>query len=441
MTTRAPIRVSIGGGKGGVGKSLVAVNLAASIASLGLETVLVDADLGAPNVHTLLGIDKPGPTLAALLDRRIARVEEALVGTHVPHLSVVPGSSVPGAANLGHQEKLKLVRQVRSIEADVVIVDVGAGATFNTIDLFSAAELRLVVATPELTSLHNAYCFLKASLVRELGALARSLGAQDAWIAAFDRGETSRTSAWIARLGESRPDIAERLRRHVAGYCARWIGNRVSTPAEQHAVFALSRLSREYLGIEAPVIANVPPSRSLQQSVSKRVPAVLSRDVEPAVVRAITAIAEHVASFQPHAAPRPPSDVAVVHSEPAAPHEAAVAAESTGDFASSLGSHLRSEERVPVNLPARIGLASGEHSGTVVDLSPHGVRVLSKAMPRRGDRVRIVVVHAGTVVTLDGEVRHTEHGSFGVRLDEDHAVRAGALMPGAPALVAQGGAP
>jgi flagellar biosynthesis protein FlhG len=437
MTTRAPIRVSIGGGKGGVGKSLIAVNLAASIASLGLETVLVDADLGAPNLHTLFGVEKPGPTLAALLDRRIARLEEALVGTNVPHLSLIPGSSVPGAANLGHQEKLKLVRQVRAIDADVVIVDVGAGATFNTIDLFSAAELRLVVATPELTSLHNAYCFLKASLVRELGALARSLGAQDAWIAAFDRGETSRTAGWIDKLAESRPDIAERLRAHVASYCARWIGNRVTNAAEQHAIFALSRLSREYLGIDAPVIANVPPSRAVSQSVARRVPAVLSRDVEPAVVRAITAIAEHVASFQPHAAPKPMTETEAHLGE-----VKTAETESPRDFASSLGPHLRSEERVPVNLPARVGLASGEHQGTVVDLSPHGVRVISKASVRRGERVRLVIVHAGSVVTLDGEVRHTERGSFGVRLDDDHAVRTGALMPGAAsAAVAHGGAP
>ena len=66
----------------------------------------------------------------------------------------------------------------------------------------------------------------------------------------------------------------------------------------------------------------------------------------------------------------------------------------------------------------------------------------SKATPRRGDRVRIVVVHAGTVVTLDGQVRHTELGSFGVRLDEDHAVRTGTLVPDAASpVMAHGGAP
>ncbi len=173
----SPIRVAVGGGKGGVGKSLVAVNLGVTLAAIGLRTVLVDGDLGTPTLHTLLGVDRIGPTMRALLDRKIGRLDEAMVGTGVPRLSLVAGTSLPGSANISHQEKLKLVRHVRAIDADVVIVDVGAGASFHTLDLFGAGDLRLIVATPELTSLQNAYCFLKAALTREVGAVTRAMGA------------------------------------------------------------------------------------------------------------------------------------------------------------------------------------------------------------------------------------------------------------------------
>lgn len=406
--SRSPIRVSVGGGKGGVGKSLVSVNLAASLAALGLRTVLVDGDLGSPNLHTLLGVSQVGPTLQALLDRRITRIEEALVATPIPRLSLVAGTSgLPGSANPSHQEKLKLLRHVATLDADIVVVDVGAGTAFNTLDLFTCADVRLVVATSELTSLQNAYCFLKSAALREIATLAKSEGALDAWTASFDRGETSRMSTWLQRLEQTRPMLVARMRAQLATFGARWVGNRVSSPADRHAVFALARLTKEFLGIDAPVLATLPSARALAESVQQRRPAVVGPGADSALVGVFALLAEHVATFE-----RPVRPERVVEDELVTPPP-----EEPDDFGAKLGAHTRRESRIDVHFPTRVRLPSGEHAGVVVDLSPGGARVLSSGRALPGDRVRIQVPRGAGHVTLDGTVRHAASGSFGVALD------------------------
>ncbi|MBN8614137.1 MAG: P-loop NTPase, partial [Deltaproteobacteria bacterium] len=296
---RAPITVSVGGGKGGVGKSIVSTNLACALAAAGVRTVLVDGDLGAPNLHTLLGVTHAGPTLHALLERRIERIEEALVATSVPRLSLVAGAGgVPGHANPSHQEKQKLLRQIASLDADVVVIDVGAGTAYNALDLFAAGQIRIVVATPELTSLQNAYVFTKAVALREIAALAKSEGKLEAWARAFDHGETSRMSRWLRRLEAEELALATRIRGYLGAPGTLLVGNRVGAPSERHALFALSRMAREFLELELPVVATLPNARSVIDSVQRRRPVVVGPDADPTLVRAFAQLAEHVVASE-----------------------------------------------------------------------------------------------------------------------------------------------
>lgn len=165
-TTGARV-ISFGGGKGGVGKSMLAGNVAVALAQSGLEVILVDADLGAANQHTLFGVDRPRKGLQDFLDRQVESLAEAASETQVPKLRLVVGTgAVPNAANIHHAQKLKLMRHIRGAEADVVVVDVGAGSSHNTVDFFDLGDARVLVATAQLTSIQNAYAFLKAAVLR-----------------------------------------------------------------------------------------------------------------------------------------------------------------------------------------------------------------------------------------------------------------------------------
>src|SRR5436305_10463695 len=83
--------IAIGGGKGGVGKSLLAANLGIYLAQLGRRTVLVDADLGGANLHTFVGVERPRVTLGDLFNRRVSRLEDCIVETAITGLGLLYG--------------------------------------------------------------------------------------------------------------------------------------------------------------------------------------------------------------------------------------------------------------------------------------------------------------------------------------------------------------
>ncbi len=402
---KSALRVSVGGGKGGVGKSLIALNLATSFASMGLETVLVDADLGSPNLHSLLGVTRVGPTLHALLDRRITRIEEAMIATAVPRLSLIPGASGHlGAANPSHQEKLKLIRQLTSVEADVLVVDVGAGTAYNVLDLYGLGEVRIVVATPELTSLQNAYVFLKSSLLREIASLAKDRGALELWTRCIDRSETSRMSAWLAKVSVEDPRLAGSLRELLGSRNTRLVGNRIASSADRHALFALTRLAREFLDLDVSLAVNIPSSAAMTESIGRRSPAVHGAPRDPSLVRAFESLAEQLLTMPRRPCPQESALDTVVAAE----------VEPPPGFASQIAARTRAHPRVRVDIPVRVGFAAaGEaREGRIVDLSLGGACVRSSASPQIGELVRLAVDGVGP--PLEGTVRHAAGGTFGV---------------------------
>lgn len=160
---------AIGGGKGGTGKSFVAANLGLHLASLDREVILIDADLGAPNLHTLLGIKPSHPDLGDFLTGAVPALEAAAVETPFRNLRLVKGTeNILFVANLAHYRKLRLLRQIRQLPTQNVILDLGTGSSFNTLDFFLSANPGVVVATPEPTAIENTYLFLKSCIMRVL---------------------------------------------------------------------------------------------------------------------------------------------------------------------------------------------------------------------------------------------------------------------------------
>jgi flagellar biosynthesis protein FlhG len=160
---------AIGGGKGGTGKSFVAANLGLHLASLDRDVVLLDADLGAPNLHTLLGLRPSHPDLGDFLTGAVPSLEAAAVATPYRNLRLIKGSeNILFIANVAHFRKLRLLRQVRQLATQNVILDLGTGSSYNTLDFFLSANPGVVVTTPEPTAIENTYLFLKSCIMRVL---------------------------------------------------------------------------------------------------------------------------------------------------------------------------------------------------------------------------------------------------------------------------------
>jgi flagellar biosynthesis protein FlhG len=268
--------ITIGGGKGGVGKSLVASNLALAMAQAGSRVVLVDCDLGAANQHVLFGIDRPNPGIQGLLDRKIASLQEGLTPTAHPKLHLVAGTGASvGAANINHGEKQRIIRHIRSLDADVVMVDVGAGVSFNVLDFFEIGTQRLLVITPQVTSIQTAYSFLKGAVMRTLQHLCEKSSELDLLTPAAKSGENEKVSQILARVRDRSPALGEAIDRVLGHFGAQIIGNQVFDSNQAGIFHAITRMIQDFLGITVPIIGTVRASRRIRESVNLRKPMML----------------------------------------------------------------------------------------------------------------------------------------------------------------------
>jgi flagellar biosynthesis protein FlhG len=166
---------AIGGGKGGVGKSLFTLLLGDSLAQLGNKVILVDADLGGSNLHTFAGIRYPRYTLADFIGRRVESMDEVVVETPINNLKLICGADdILGIANPKYTQKTRLLNHLKNLDADFILLDLGAGVSFTTMDFFLYAPNKIVVITPQATSIQNGYGFIKASLYRKLHRIFRT---------------------------------------------------------------------------------------------------------------------------------------------------------------------------------------------------------------------------------------------------------------------------
>lgn len=149
----------IASGKGGVGKTCLAIGLAQALAEGGARTALVDGDLGLANVDVQLGVT-PARDLGHVLTGACT-AEQALT-PHPAGFALLPGrSGAAGLASLGAEGLDRMVALLRALPVEELVLDLGAGLSLAQRRLAAAADLLLVVVTEEPTSLTDAYAVLK----------------------------------------------------------------------------------------------------------------------------------------------------------------------------------------------------------------------------------------------------------------------------------------
>ena len=161
--------IAVGGAKGGVGKSMLAANLAVGLALLGQKVVLADLDLGGADVHLYTGVKSLARTWNDFLDKKVDSLEEILTPTAFKGLSLIGGdSSRLGSANLPFSQKQKIMRHLKELETDFLVVDLGGDTTYNGLDFFLLADQKIVVSGTEPASVLDSYTFVKVVFNRFL---------------------------------------------------------------------------------------------------------------------------------------------------------------------------------------------------------------------------------------------------------------------------------
>lgn len=159
----------IGGGKGGSGKSFLTSNLGISLARQNKKTLLIDVDLGAANLHTLIGLHQPEKCLSDFINKKVKTLEETVIKTSIPNLFLISGArNNLDIANLAYAQKMKVLRAISRLPYEYILLDIGAGTSFNTIDFFLLSNSGIFVTTSEPTSIENIYRLIRAVYLRKI---------------------------------------------------------------------------------------------------------------------------------------------------------------------------------------------------------------------------------------------------------------------------------
>jgi flagellar biosynthesis protein FlhG len=289
--------ISIGGGKGGIGKTLLTANLGICLARTGLKVVLVDADLGGSNLHTCLGIDFPDVSLSDFVQRRVQKIEEVIVETGVEGLGLISGAQdFLGSANIKYTQKMRMLRQVCRINTDVVLMDLGGGTSFNVLDFFLVSDLGIVMMVPEPTSLENSYRFIKSAFYRLLRQREKSLPFRRVIDDAMEnRNELGIRTPYdlIRAISKMDPERGEMYQAWMLSFRPLLVINQVRSREDEELGIAIRTACQKYFGIDLDYLGHIDYEDSVWRAVRSR-SAFIQDNPDTNIARSFWAIARAV---------------------------------------------------------------------------------------------------------------------------------------------------
>ncbi|MFC1488851.1 P-loop NTPase [Thermodesulfobacteriota bacterium] len=300
MKTRTSI-IPIASGKGGVGKTFFAANLAMAMAKMGYETVAIDMDLGGSNLHSFLGLPNRFPGIGDFLKAGNKELETFLVSTDIPHLKFLSGDGrTPFLANISYARKVRLISDLKKLPADYIFLDLGAGTSFNTLDFFRVSSQGFVVITPDYPSIMSMMAFLKNFLLRaiertfakshEIGSLVHEYNTQSM---TDKRRNIDELQSSIASIDS---EAGQRVTELCRQYRPRVIFNMGEHPDEIRVSENISKNLKNTLSCEIDYFGFVFEDHHVRQSVKKRI-AFLPNFQNSIAAQSIERVAERIVKF------------------------------------------------------------------------------------------------------------------------------------------------
>jgi len=291
--------IPIASGKGGVGKSLLAANLSIALAQAEKKVILVDLDLGGSNLHLILGIRAVTQGLGSFLFQNVP-LEKLLINTDIPNLRFLPGDSeIPGMANIKNQQKTKLLKSIRQLDSDYLVLDLGAGTSINTVDSFLLSNRGIVVTTPTLTATLNAYFFLKNVVFRLLDTSFK----KGSWAREqFNRLMSNSTQVqklylprFMEAVEDNDPESAKHFFDSIKKFQPRLVFNMLEKPEDAERAARVRRSCREYLGLDLDHLGVIYRDELQDIALNSRLPILLYKP-QSVLSQAIYRIAEKILS-------------------------------------------------------------------------------------------------------------------------------------------------
>jgi flagellar biosynthesis protein FlhG len=270
--------IAVGGGKGGIGKSLICTNLAVGLALSGKKVILVDTDFGSSNLHALLGINFPAHGFMDYFQQPPGTDPQSLLlDTGIGNLKLVcAAGDNPGSANIDSNGLETIKNFIRKLDADYVFLDLAPGANYSVIDFFNLGTTSLILTTPELTSVMTTFSFIRASLFRRISSAFKNHPEIKRLVDHSNPSHADMETYCIDVLKEKLMDIdpahVATIESIVSSFKPQLILNRVRYKQELTVGESLIQLVKQYLGVELNYLAYLIESDRVRESVDEMTP-------------------------------------------------------------------------------------------------------------------------------------------------------------------------
>lgn len=253
--------LAIGGGKGGTGKSLITATIGICLANRGNEVLLVDADLGTANLHTLLGLEPPQIGLSDFVTNKELPIDRVIIKTGITNLKLISGAKdMVGVANLSYGQKVRILNNIKKLNYGYILIDLGPGTSFNILDFFLISQCGILITSPEPTSIENTYRFIRGLLFRYLRNMisekvVRSL--IDKGVRQGNRHKFSSVFDLLEALEKIEPSLGETIASYLSSLDIKLILNQANTNRDRAMGQKMAIAARKYFGIPIDFLGSI----------------------------------------------------------------------------------------------------------------------------------------------------------------------------------------
>jgi flagellar biosynthesis protein FlhG len=283
--------------------------LGVAFAQAGQRVILADLDLGASNLHLVLGHQAPQTGIGAWLNDTRKDFAAAIAETDIRGLRFIPGDQeIPGTANLRPAQRKTLVKRLLALkdETDYLILDLGAGTHQSILDFFLLSGQGIVVSAPAVTSVLNAYVFLKNTVFRMMYTVFSKGTPARAYLEQARKEGSGPQRLYIPRMlpdiKARDPESYENFMAHLRRFHPKLIMNMIDDPKDADVAMKIRRSCEEYLDLKIEHLGVIYRDGIQDTALASRLPVLLYKP-QSLIAQAIYRIADKIMASDEEAAP------------------------------------------------------------------------------------------------------------------------------------------
>ena len=289
--------IPIASGKGGVGKSLLSANLAIALGKAGKKVLLVDLDLGASNLHLVIGQQAPKKGIGTFLTGT-EDFDAIITDTDYENVQFIAGDSeIPGMSSIKTAQKNSLVKKLLKCDADYLILDLGAGTHLSILDFFLLSPQGIVVTAPTVTATLNGYLFLKNAVFRMMyNTFKKGTPGYD-YLKKLRSDSSSLQRLYIPKLVEELekidPENTALFIQRKNQFHPRLVMNCIDNPVDAEKAQKIRRSCSQYLGLNLEHLGVIYRDNLQDRALASRLPIIVYKP-QAVISQAIFRIAERI---------------------------------------------------------------------------------------------------------------------------------------------------